>query len=65
MNVKKVEDVKDIALKLDKIRSCCPKDFYCMQGWIQCLLYIEGMGFQVAARTVQTENPPKVDSQTL
>ncbi len=38
MNGLKEEDVKAIALKLDKIHSCSPEDYWYIKGWIHCLL---------------------------
>lgn len=37
MNVQKVEDVKDTALKLDEIRKCNPENYFYLKGWIHCL----------------------------
>lgn len=41
MDIKKVEDVKDTALKLNKIRMHCPEEYYYLKGWIHCLLQNE------------------------
>ena len=41
MNIQKTEDVKDIALKLNKIRERCPEDYFYLKGWIHCLLQKE------------------------
>jgi hypothetical protein len=41
MNAQKVEDVRDIALKLDKIRANYPEDYFYLKGWIHCLLQKE------------------------
>ena len=38
MNLQKVEDVKDTALKLDEIRTNYPEDYFYLKGWIHCLL---------------------------
>ncbi len=38
MNVQKADDVKDTALKLDKIRTQHPEDYFYLKGWIHCLL---------------------------
>ena len=38
MNSQKAEDVKDTALKLEKIRKHCPEDYFYLKGWIHCLL---------------------------
>ncbi len=38
MNIKKIEEVKDTALKLDEIRTNCPEDYFYLKGWIHCLL---------------------------
>lgn len=42
MNSQMVEDVKDMALKLDEIRSRCPEEYFYLKGWIHCLLEMEG-----------------------
>lgn len=65
MNEKKIEDVKDTALKLDKIRTCSPDEFYYIKGWIHCLLYREEVGFPITTKTVQPEKASQVDSLTL
>ena len=49
----KVEDVKDVALKLDEIRNSHPEDYFYLKGWIHCLLQKEGVN------AVTTRNPPK------
>ncbi len=41
MNTQKAEDVKDMAMKLNVIHSCCPEDYYYLKGWIHCLLLKE------------------------
>lgn len=41
MDVKKVEDVKDTALKLNEIRTYCPEEYFYLKGWIHCLLQKE------------------------
>lgn len=41
MNTNKIEDAKDTAMKLDKIRIRCPEDYYYLKGWIHCLLQKE------------------------
>lgn len=41
MNVQEIEDIKDTALKLDAIRTCCPEDYFYIKGWIHCLLQKE------------------------
>lgn len=41
MDIQKVEDVKDTALKLNKIRMHCPEEYYYLKGWIHCLLQNE------------------------
>lgn len=38
MTVQKAEDVKNIALKLDEIRTQHPEDYFYLKGWIRCLL---------------------------
>ncbi len=38
MTIQKAEDVKDTALKLDKIRTQHPEDYFYLKGWIHCLL---------------------------
>ena len=42
MNSKKAEDVKDMALKLDEIRSCCPEEYFYLKGWIHCNFWFAG-----------------------
>ncbi len=37
MNERKLEDIKNIALKLDKIHSQSPEDYFYLKGWIDCL----------------------------
>lgn len=37
----KVEDVKDVALKLDEIRNSRPEDYFYLKGWIHCLVQKE------------------------
>ena len=37
MNVQKEEEIKDTALKLDKIRMNAPNDYFYLKGWIHCL----------------------------
>ena len=46
MNEKNIEDVKDTALKLDKIRSYCPEQFYYIKGCINSLLDRKESGHQ-------------------
>jgi len=41
MNAQKAEDVKNMAVKLNSIYSCCPEDYYYLKGWIHCLLQKE------------------------
>lgn len=38
MSTSKVEDIKEIALKLDEIRNYYPEDYFYLKGWIHCLL---------------------------
>lgn len=38
MSAQNIEDFKDTALKLDKIRAYCPEDYFYIKGWIHCLL---------------------------
>lgn len=38
MTAQKVDEVKDIALKLDEIRVQHPEDYFYLKGWIHCLL---------------------------
>lgn len=38
MNIKKAEDIKDTALKLNEIRMQHPEDYFYLKGWIHCLL---------------------------
>jgi hypothetical protein len=59
MNKKKIEDVRETALKLDKIKSCCPDEFYYIKGWIHCLLSKEGVGIQMVTKTVLEEKLSK------
>lgn len=37
MNVEKTEEIKDTAIKLDKIYSYSPVDYAYLKGWINCL----------------------------
>ena len=37
MNEQKSKEVKDIAIKLDKIRKNNPEDYFYLKGWIHCL----------------------------
>lgn len=37
MNAQKNEDVKDMALRLNKIRADCPESYFYLKGWIHCL----------------------------
>ena len=47
MDIQKMEDVKDTALKLEKIREECPENYFYLKGWIHCLLQKEeGSGGQ-------------------
>lgn len=52
MNMQKVEDIKDTALKLNAIRNSCPDDYFYLKGWIHCLLQKEGTNDNVS------RNPP-------
>lgn len=38
MNSHSAEDIKDTALKLDKIRVYHPEAYFYLKGWIHCLL---------------------------
>lgn len=38
MNTQNVEDVRDTALKLDKIKVYYPEEYFYIKGWIHCLL---------------------------
>lgn len=38
MNPIRADDIKDTALKLDKIRKYHPEDYFYIKGWIHCLL---------------------------
>lgn len=40
MNLQK-ENVRDIAIKLDKIYKKHPEDFFYIKGWIHCMLQKE------------------------
>jgi len=42
MEVQKLEDVRDTAIKLNEIRLKCPEDYFYLKGWIHCLLQKEG-----------------------
>ena len=53
MNMQKVEDIKDTALKLNAIRDSCPDDYFYLKGWIHCLLQKEGTNDNVS------RNPPR------
>lgn len=37
MNVEQREDVKEVALKIDKIYHMSPEKFNYLKGWIHCL----------------------------
>ncbi len=52
MDAKKVEDVKDTALKLDEIKMCNPEDYFYLKGWIHCLLQKEN------EKSRQPQKPP-------
>ena len=39
MNIRKMEDVRDTAIKLDAIRTNSPEDYGYLKGWIHCLLW--------------------------
>lgn len=52
MKAQNVEDVKNIALKLDEIRVHSPKDYFYIKGWIHCLLQKEDK------KDRQSRNPP-------
>ena len=41
MDIKKMDDVKDTALKLEKIKEECPENYFYLKGWIHCLLQKE------------------------
>lgn len=41
MDIKKFEDVKDTAMKLNEIRLQCPEDYFYLKGFIHCLLQKE------------------------
>lgn len=41
MNAQKIEDVKDMALKLDAMKVRCPEDYFYLKGWIHCLSQLE------------------------
>ena len=41
MDTQKVEEVKDIALKLAEIRVHYPEEYFYLKGWIHCLLQQE------------------------
>lgn len=48
------EDVRDIAIKLDKIYMQHPEDFFFIKGWIHCLLQKEkeaGQGSQKVSKS--------------
>lgn len=65
MNEQKIEDVKGTALKLDKIRTYSPNEFYYIKGCIHCLLHREEVGFLMTTKAVQPEKASQVDSLTL
>lgn len=44
----KIEDVRDIALKLDEIKTYCPEDYFYLKGWIHCLLQKEKMSILIS-----------------
>ena len=52
MNEQKIEDVKGTALKLDKIRTYSPNEFYYIKGCIHCLLHREEVGFLMTTKGV-------------
>lgn len=37
MGQEKNEDLKDVAMKLEKIRNSNPENYYYIKGWIHCL----------------------------
>lgn len=41
MDTQKVEEVKDVALKLAEIRVHYPEEYFYLKGWIHCLLQQE------------------------
>lgn len=41
LKVQEMQDLEDMALKLDKIRVCYPEDFFYLKGWINGRLYKE------------------------
>ena len=41
MDSQKIEDVKDTAIKLNKIKMYYPEEYYYLKGWIHCLLQNE------------------------
>lgn len=51
MNIQKVEDVRDTALKLDQIRTYYPEDYYYLKGWIHCLLQKESVESQQSRKS--------------
>lgn len=65
MNEKNIEDMKDTALKLDKIRSYCPDAFCYIEGLIRSLLNRKEISLKIAEKAVQLEKDSKLDSQTL
>ena len=48
MNMQKVEDIRDTAIKLNKIKNYCPNDYFYLMGWIHCLLQKEGIADMVS-----------------
>lgn len=53
MNIQEMEDVKDMALKLDEIRTRCPEDYFYLKGWIHCLLQKEEKGKEQIRKSVK------------
>jgi hypothetical protein len=53
MNIQEMEDVKDMALKLDEIRTHCPEDYFYLKGWIHYLLQKEEKGKKQISKSVK------------
>ena len=41
MNIQKIEEIRDTAIKLNAIRLHSPEDYGYLKGWIHCLLQRE------------------------
>ena len=55
MNMQKVNDVRDTALKLNDIYTKHPEDFAYIKGWIHCFLHRENTAYQQFEKSTTTE----------